>query len=100
MRINSIWLVVALLVVSFTARADYLRVIRSAVVYTEPIRSSDVVFKADAESSLVLTDSETENGYYHVQNPGTGQTGWIYRTFVRRYKGDISKTGNRPGGAF
>jgi hypothetical protein len=100
MRTNSILFFIALLAVSLTARADYLQVNRSATVYAEPNRSSDVVFNADAESNLLMADSETENGYYHVQDPNTGQTGWIYRALVRRYKGDIPKTENRSGKAF
>ena len=100
MRINGISLFVALLTGSLAARADYLQVNRSATVYAEPNRTSDVVFKADTKSNLLLTDSETENDYYHVQNPATGQTGWVYRTLVRRYSGDIPKTENRAGNAF
>src|SRR6266581_149154 len=99
MRINSISLFIALLAVGSSARADYLHVTRSATVYAEPNRTSDVVFKADTESNLLLTNSETENGYYQVQNPATGQTGWVYRTLVRRYKGDIPKTEYRAGNA-
>src|SRR5258708_2704749 len=92
MRAISLLLFIASLVVSFAARADYLQVNRPANVYAEPNRSSDVVFKADAESKLLLTDSETENGYYHVQYPATGKTGWIYRPLVRRYKADIPQS--------
>ncbi|MBN2520202.1 MAG: DNA/RNA non-specific endonuclease [Bacteroidales bacterium] len=73
-----------------TINADYLKVSRDASVKTQPLSGSPVVTKIIADTYLVLLDDgNQENGYYHVQLLNTNQTGWIYRTYVRRYTGDI-----------
>jgi len=79
------------------AIADYLEVRRTAAVYTEADRTSDVVFKPTTGVSLALLDSSTTNGYYHVEDAVSGQSGWIYKTLVRRHPG--TPTSGTAGGA-
>lgn len=55
-----------------------------------PLSNARVVSKVnEGVYLLLLDDGKQENGYYKVQLLNTNQTGWIYRTFARRYKGDI-----------
>ena len=78
------------LLLSSSAWADYLKVTRDAQVKAEPSRDADVLYRAKAGISLTLLEDTETNGYYRVQIPGSGnsnQSGWIYRTFVRRYQG-------------
>jgi len=71
------------------ARADYVEVGRAAKVYIESNRNSDVLFRAEVGTDLHLVESDTQNGYYHVEDSKTGTQGWIYRSMVRRFSGDI-----------
>ena len=87
-------LVVSLLWFAALAHADYVEVRSAANVYSDANRNSDVQFRPDAGSNLHLVESETTNGYYHVEDPRTGTQGWIYRSMVRRFQGDIPKPGS------
>ncbi len=70
-------------------RADYLEVDRKTAVRSQPSSSSARVRNAVAGEQLQLLDAGAQqNGYYHVALAGS-QGGWIYRTFVRRYAGDM-----------
>ena len=74
------------------ASADYLEVRRSAWVYEEPSRHSEklhhiVLDAANRPYLLRLAQDTRENGYYKVRLRGQTQTGWIYKSLVRRYTG-------------
>lgn len=71
------------------ARGDYIEVRRPATVYSEPSRTSDPAFKAQTGAQFTLLENETQGGYYHVEDSSTGQSGWIYRTLVRRHAGAV-----------
>lgn len=70
------------------AQADYLELARSATLRAEPASHSAALAHLDAGTQLVLIDDKQNNGYYHVRFKSTGQEGWIYRTFGRRYAGN------------
>lgn len=76
-----------LLALPSLALADYLEVRRTAVVKAEPSRDARAVFRPEVGSYLNLLSDVQKNGYYEVSVPATGERGWIYRTFVRRYPG-------------
>src|SRR5215831_16768308 len=71
------------------AYGDYVEVRRAATAYVDPDRTSETAFRAEQGANLHLVESEQTNGYYHVEDPKTGTQGWIYRTLVRRFPGDV-----------
>jgi len=90
--VRRIGLVAVLWCVATLSLADTLEVRRSANIYSEPGRGSDVLLHIDpaAEAApylLTLTESDKTNGYYHVRLRGQTTQGWIYKTLVRRYAG-------------
>jgi hypothetical protein len=66
---------------------DYLELSRSANLKEKPEASSNSIAKLDAHARLILVQPDQENGFYHVRVPGTGETGWVYRTLGRRFAG-------------
>lgn len=69
---------------------DYLEVRRSAKIKAEPNREADHVERVERGTYLqLLDDGHQTNGYYRVRTVPQGQSGWIYRTLVRRYPGEI-----------
>ncbi|TKG94966.1 ribonuclease [Puteibacter caeruleilacunae] len=89
-------LIIILLVVvcSNVAWADYLEVRRSANVKAEPTSNGEVVYKAKpGELVILLNEDKQFNGYYHIRRK-TGLEGYIYRTLVRRHKGQIPGDSN------
>lgn len=70
------------------ARGDYLLVRRDAVLRTSPSSDSDAILTAKPDDTLALIADGQTNGYYRIRLAG-GSDGWIYRTFVRRYPGDL-----------
>jgi len=80
-----------------TAYADYLEVRRSADIYIEPNRNSDIIEKTAPGTYLNLIEDLKTNGYYHVRAVSLGQPGWIYKTYVRRHSGDIPKQVSETG---
>lgn len=71
--------------------ADLLEVRRDADVYREPDRNSIRVTRIsltgrEGPYTLPLVDEVKANGYYRVRLPGEPIEGWIYKTFVRRYR--------------
>ena len=82
-------LVVFFLLLANTALADFVEVRRGVSVRETPESGADVVFKAEAGANLHLLESDTSNGFYHVQDPQSGAEGWIFRSFVRRFPGDV-----------
>jgi len=69
---------------------DYLEVSRRASVKAEPRSGTEIIERVEARTHIeLLNQGRQENGYYQVRAPGTHEIGWIYRTFVRRYYGDM-----------
>ena len=69
---------------------DYLEVSRRASVKAEPRSGAEIIERVEARTHIeLLNQGRQENGYYQVRAPGTHEIGWIYRTFVRRYYGDM-----------
>jgi endonuclease G len=69
---------------------DYLEVSRSATLKAEPNREARIIERIEPGTYLQLLDEGRQvNGYYHAQTVSDSQSGWIYRTLVRRYQGDI-----------
>lgn len=84
--------VLVLLTVVFSGflKADYLKTNKEASVKSLPSGNSPIISKIAEDSYLLLLDEgNQQNGYYHVQLLNTKQNGWIYRTYTRRYPGDI-----------
>ena len=82
--------IILILLLLTSASGDYLVVSRSANIKNLPQGDADVLAKAEVDDSLaLLNDGAQENGYYKVLVPGQMQEGWIYRTLVRRYPGDL-----------
>ena len=64
---------------------DYFEIIRlNAVIRQKPESDSDVLLRVRPGSYLPLIDSKQVNGYYHVEIPATGDSGWIYSNLGRR----------------
>ena len=84
---RALFLLFAACLASTPAPADYLEVRRPATVYADSDRTSDAIFQPPTGAVLILLENDTKNGYYHVQYDATGQSGWIYRTLVRRHPG-------------
>ncbi|MBL4656438.1 MAG: endonuclease, partial [Flavobacteriales bacterium] len=67
--------------------ADYLVVSRNAIIKAEPVKKGAEVERARRGDTLNLLDEGVQvSGYYHVLNPKSGNSGWIYRTLARRYE--------------
>src|SRR5207237_1111039 len=72
-----------------SAHADYLDVSRVANMKEEPRSNSKTITSVPPPTKLRLLQTEQENGYYHVADPKSGRQGWVYRTFGRRFTGEI-----------
>jgi endonuclease G len=69
--------------------ADYLKVSRSSTIKAEPNREATVIKTVSRGTCLQLLDEGRQtNGYYKV-SIADSESGWIYRTLVRRHPGDI-----------
>ena len=78
-----------LLMAHINLMADYLEIRRNVGIKAEPISSAEVIYQASAgELFALLNDGNQTNGYYKIALEGA-RTGWIYRTMVRLYKGDL-----------
>jgi endonuclease G len=72
------------------AHADYLQSHRRATIKTEPRGGADIIERIEPQTYLELLDEgNQQNGYYQVRAPGTQELGFVYRTFVRRYYGEM-----------
>jgi hypothetical protein len=80
---------VVCLIVPAVAAADYLEVRRAATLKAEPDSGAAVVARPEVGALLILLDDEQINGYYLARPASGGPSGWIYRTLVRRYPGNI-----------
>lgn len=85
---RSIFVVALLLFLVEAGITQYLEVRRSATVKEKPKRDSKVIARPEKGDYLSLLDQGAQkNGYYKVE---VGiQQGWIYRTLVRRFEGEI-----------
>ena len=69
---------------------DYLEVRRRATVKAEASSGASIIERVEPRTHVELLDEgRQENGYYQIRAPWTREVGWIYRTFVRRYYGDM-----------
>jgi len=69
---------------------DYLEVRRRASIKAEPRSGTAIFERVEAQTCVeLLNEGRQENGYYRVRAPGTQEPGYIYRTFVRRYYGQM-----------
>lgn len=69
---------------------DYVEVRRAARVKEEPVTGAATIEKAEPLTLMeLLNESKQENGYYQVRAISTGEPGWIYRTLVRCYYGEM-----------
>lgn len=69
---------------------DYLEVRRQATIKAESNREAEIIERVGPGTYLQLLDEGSQtNGYYRVRRVSQGPSGWIYRTLVRRYGGDI-----------
>jgi endonuclease G len=71
------------------ARADYLEVRRPALLKSGPSRSSETRLRLQPQVHLQLLRTQQRSGYYSAEDPVSGTRGWVYRTFVRRYPGEL-----------
>jgi hypothetical protein len=78
-------------------RADYLVVSRSANLKEDPEGSSAPREKLKEGDQLRLLELEQTDGYYRAELAPDGPSGWVYRTFVRRYAGDIPQATSGGG---
>lgn len=73
--------------VSHAVLADYLITNRNISIKGSPAGDSEILFQAEADATLILLDNGRQvNGYYHISY--SGQEGYVYRTFVKRYRGN------------
>jgi len=89
-----LWLTITIIIsITVLVRADYLQVSRLATIKAEPQGSGTIIERVEPGIALTLLDNgEQTSGYYKVKAPVCGQDGWIYRTFVRRYAGDVAES--------
>lgn len=80
--------VVACLAAAPPAWADYVQASRQATVRSAPDRNAEVVITLKRGDRLLLQDDTQQNGYYSV-TLSDGSHGWVYRTFVRRFRGGL-----------
>ncbi len=72
------------------SKADYLEVRRPVTLKTLPSKSGLVLDKLEPGSYLSLLDEGKQTkGYYHAYSKDSGRSGWVYRSFVRRYSGEV-----------
>src|SRR5207247_6800791 len=72
---------------SVALHADYLEVRSAATLKTTPNSNGSVVVKPEVGAILKLVKEEQTNGYYFALTKD-GSSGWIYRTLVRRFRGE------------
>jgi len=70
--------------------ADYLEVTRAVNLKTLPNSKASVLEKLQPETQVTILSDQQENGYYNVYSKDSGRSGWVYRTYVRRYPGEIT----------
>lgn len=77
--------------------ADYLKVSKVTVVKAKPEGAAQTVSEVKDGAMFALLDTgKQSNGYYHVESASGGYSGWVYRTFVRRFPGAIPAAQTTP----
>ena len=97
-KYSLLFLPLCLLLLANAALADFVEVRRAVTARVKPESGAEAAFKAELGSNLHLLESETTNGFYHVQDPQSGDEGWVFRSFVRRFPGDIPSSAGGGGG--
>src|SRR5690606_33345985 len=80
-------LILAVLCLTTLSHADYLEIRRSANLKVKPDRNAKTLGKLEASDIVLLISEKQREGYYHTETQD-GQKGWVYRTLVRRHRGD------------
>lgn len=75
------------------ANADYLQVSKPATLKQQAAGDGDVLARLDPGAYLRLDGPRQTNGYYRATDLASGASGWIYRTLVRRYRGEAPGSG-------
>ena len=79
-----------LLIPVLLSYGDYLEVRRSAQIKTDPKRNGQLIEKVSPGTLLELrNEGKQTNGYYQVIPSTLDESGWIYRTLVRRHQGEV-----------
>jgi endonuclease I len=92
-----LWLLCLLVPLQSTLYGQYLKVSKKSNIRQQPSSQSAVIEIAQQGQYLILLDEGDQmEGYYHVQCPTFSETGWIYRTMVRRYQGDTPLMETEP----
>lgn len=84
------FLTLCLLTVCLYCQADYLEVYRNTSIRAKAKSGSERIYEVSKGDLLELLDNGKQSyGYYHVRYPGTTVEGYIYRSLVKRIKGDL-----------
>ena len=82
-------LIILMWLITFIVEADYLEIRRSSNLKQQPESNSVTLYKLLPGEMVVLLDEDKQyNGYYHVETR-LGVKGYVYRTLVRRFKGNV-----------
>jgi len=82
-------IIVLLSLIPSLASADYLEIKRPAKLKSEPSADSETIAQLTPPTRVQIIGFRQENGYYHVEVPDSGQTGWVYRTLGRRSASEL-----------
>lgn len=82
-------LIILLVLLSYTAHADYVKVTRDAVIREDSLSSSTIIERVASGTMMpLLADRLFGTGYLKVKTP-TGKIGFIYKSRVRVEQGTI-----------
>ena len=81
------WLALLTAFWASAAAADYLEVSRSVTLKGEPHGDAVILLRLEPGDLLPLIEDGQTNGYYHAETLDGAESGWVYRSFVRRYPG-------------
>jgi endonuclease G, mitochondrial len=83
-------LILNVILFSVVLFGDYVQVTNEATIFSQPDKYSNKLNTVKNGESLNLKDDGKQvAGYYHIEMLSPRINGWIYRSTVRRYKGDI-----------
>ncbi len=89
MRTPRFIVAIALLAIVIPAKADWLIVSKNANIRAGSSGSAEIRAKAKAGDTLILLSDTQQNGYFNVRPLNSNTEGWVYRTLVRRYTGEL-----------
>jgi hypothetical protein len=91
MRVRFVVLVAGVFLAPAAFGAEYVELRQAASVYAEPSKRSSVLAMLTPTKPqpllLELASTDRSHGYYLVYLPAIRQTGWVYKTYVRRHPG-------------